>query len=299
MTIAACYVSPEGVVFGADSTASLITSPGGFHYFNHNQKLFELGEASTLAALTWGLGSLGTTSYRTLLAELSDDLEKKPPKDVAEVATRFTPKFWSAYSAQPDVITAMGICAPLIAKTQHDPRVAVSPTMRTKTEEDTLLELRQKYIVGFCIGGYVLPDRTPSAFHMQFDPSHTGAPTPNAIPKSSVQFWGAPNIFQRLILGADDNLRKAIQDSPHWTGTPHDVAALVAPHTFGHPVLPIRDAIDFVHACIYSTIKAMKFSNFSQICGGPIELAVITTDRRFRWVRHKEWDAAIDEGVPT
>ena len=56
--------------------------------------------------------------------------------------------------------------------------------------------------------------------------------------------------------------------------------------------------IDFVHACIASTIKAMKFSNLAQICGGPIEIAVITTDRRFRWVRHKEWDAAISEGAP-
>ena len=62
-------------------------------------------------------------------------------------------------------------------------------------------------------------------------------------------------------------------------------------------MLPIREAIDFVHACIYSTIKAMKFSNFSQICGGPIEIAVITSDRRFRWVLHKDWDAAVLEGV--
>lgn len=57
----------------------------------------------------------------------------------------------------------------------------------------------------------------------------------------------------------------------------------------------LRDAIDFAHACIYSTIKGMKFSNFFQVCGGPIELAVISTDRKFRWVRHKAWDAAIDE----
>jgi hypothetical protein len=33
-------------------------------------------------------------------------------------------------------------------------------------------------------------------------------------------------------------------------------------------------------------------------CGGPIEIAVITTDRRFRWVRHKDWDVAIAEGDP-
>jgi len=58
----------------------------------------------------------------------------------------------------------------------------------------------------------------------------------------------------------------------------------------------MRDAIDFVHSCISSTIKTLKFSHLSQTCGGPIEIAVITTDRDFRWVRHKEWDAAIKEG---
>ena len=58
-------------------------------------------------------------------------------------------------------------------------------------------------------------------------------------------------------------------------------------------VLPIREAIDWVHASIYTTIKGIKFSRFDPVCGGPIEVAVITTDRRFRWVRHKGLDAAM------
>jgi len=63
-----------------------------------------------------------------------------------------------------------------------------------------------------------------------------------------------------------------------------------------HASIPIRDAVDFVHTCIHSTIKALKFSRYSQVCGGPIELAVITTDRASRWIKHKGWDAAIEEG---
>lgn len=47
---------------------------------------------------------------------------------------------------------------------------------------------------------------------------------------------------------------------------------------------------------IYTTIKAMKFSHMAPVCGGPVEVAVITTDRRFRWVRHKGFDAAIGDG---
>ncbi len=66
------------------------------------------------------------------------------------------------------------------------------------------------------------------------------------------------------------------------------------PYSLGQPEeLPIREAIDWVHASIYATIKTMKFSHMAPVCGGPIEIAVITTDRQFRWVRHKSLDAAV------
>lgn len=60
--------------------------------------------------------------------------------------------------------------------------------------------------------------------------------------------------------------------------------------------VPIREAIDWVYASIYTTIKTMKFSHMAPVCGGPVEIAVITTDRLFRWVRHKRFDTAISEG---
>jgi hypothetical protein len=101
--------------------------------------------------------------------------------------------------------------------------------------------------------------------------------------------------MKRLILGADDTLKENIVKSGKWAGTDAELSAIFAKETLGHAILPIREAVDFLHTCIYSTIKALKFSNLFQICGGPIELAVITTDRRFRWVRHKSWDAAILE----
>jgi hypothetical protein len=139
-----------------------------------------------------------------------------------------------------------------------------------------------------------MPDRTPNAYALWFDPLNVN-PTPTAQ-SLGWNFWGAPNMIKRLIFGCDDGLRANILASGKWTGTPADLDALVAQCTLYHPFVPIRDAIDFIHACITSTIKAMKFSNLSQICGGPVEIAVITSDRKFRWVRHKAWDAAIAEG---
>lgn len=293
MTIAACYVTPEGVVFGADSAASAMLAPGGFHYFNYNQKIFEIGDAEmgTLGVVTWGLGGLGEVSYRTMLALLSDSLDSSPAKSVTEVATRWIDLFWTEYLPTLVAIQALN------AKPAFDPAASPpNPAARTKAEEEEFEQLKRGLFVGFCIGGYTMPDRKPEAFSISFDPL-VGKPTPVPI-GMNWSFWGAPNMIKRLVFGCDDELKSAIIASGSWTGSPTDLDALVAQHQLATPYLPIRDAIDFVHVCIASTIKAMKFSKLAQICGGPIELAVITTDRRFRWVRHKEWDAAILDGAP-
>jgi hypothetical protein len=170
------------------------------------------------------------------------------------------------------------------------------PTKRTEAEESEFAQLQLGLSVGFCIGGYVLPDRTPSASSVIFEPLK---PKPTAVPvmMDGYGFWGAPNMVSRLLHGTDAGLRDAVLSSGKWTGTPADLDAILTRFVYGGLRLPIRDAIDFVHSYIFSTIKAFKFSSMSQICGGPIELAVIRTDRPFQWVRHKPWHAALEEGI--
>src|SRR6202012_3769334 len=100
------------------------------------------------------------------------------------------------------------------------------------------------------------------------------------IPMHSYAFWGVPNMIKRLIWGYDEHLEASILNSGNWTGTKADLLGLLETRKLDHAVLPLRDAVDFVNTCIYSTIKAMKFSNQAQVCGGPIEIAVVSTDRK-------------------
>jgi hypothetical protein len=280
MTIAVCCVTAEGIVLGADSTAST-AGPDGFHYLNFNQKVFEMGERGTVGMVTWGLGGL-SKSYRTLLALLSDDLQRNPPTGgLSEVAARWVDSVWPLYTA--DLAVEIQRCQQLNASQN-----------RTADEEKEFTKLRFGLGVGFCLGGYVLPDRVPAAFWMQFDPLLGTKPAPVAQTEF-LKWWGAPNPIMRLILGYDHGLKQEILKSGKWNGTPAELEATLASQHLRVPLLPIRDAVDLVHSCIYSTIKAMKFSDLPQICGGPIELAVITSDRCFRWVKHKPWDAAITE----
>jgi hypothetical protein len=104
MTIAACYVSPEGVVLGADSTTThFVQQPDGNqaeHYFNHGQKIYEIGDGGALAIVTWGLGSLVQVSYRTLVAQLGDDFERNRPESLLDVSKRWSEHFWAVYCSR-------------------------------------------------------------------------------------------------------------------------------------------------------------------------------------------------------
>jgi len=290
MTIAACYVSAEGVVFGADSTSTMyISGPGrapsgAEHHYNYSQKIFEIGQDSSLAINMWGLGSLGRTSYRTLVAQFADSVAGQGARTMAAMADAWSRFFWSAYSSEFNQVLGR-------AQQLHS-----QPT-RTPEEEAELSVLTQKFSGGFCIGGYRLNDRIPSAFEMAYSPTQTSAAAPKSLAVGGTRFWGCPNLMNRLMLGLDLGLFAAIVKSGKWTGTDRELFELVSPHFLGQPKdLPIREAIDWVHASIYTTIKMMKFSHMAPVCGGPVEVAVITSDRPFRWVRHKRFDAAINEG---
>jgi 20S proteasome alpha/beta subunit len=279
MTIAACYVSREGVVLGADSTSTF--ESGQNHYLNHSQKIFEIGENGTIGVVTWGLGRIGDVSYRTFTSHLSDELQKAPLTSVRDAAAKWVDLLWPAY----EVLFAKEIAraADLTSK----------GVARTPDEEKELNDL-QEWTTGFCIGGYCLPDRKPEAFEITFD-VREGKSIPKPIDMHFPTFWGAPNIVERLIYGMDWRLAVDILRSGKWTGSAPDLIKMMSDYSLKTPQLPIREAIDFVHASIYSTIKGLKFSQYPQTCGGPIEIAVITSDRRFRWVRHKRMDEAIRE----
>lgn len=290
MTIAACYVSAEGVVFGADSTTTMYVSgigpdaPGAEHHYNYAQKVFEIGHNSTLAMTMWGLGNLPQTSYRTLVAKFADSLAAQGSQSMGDVADGWNRLFWSSYSKE----------LPQVCQRAQQ---LGSPKTWTAEEERELQLLLQSFSGGFCIGGYLMNDRTPRAFEVGYNPLMTAPAPVDELPIGTTRFWGCPNLINRLVFGLDSGLFSSILQSAMWSGSKQELFDLVRPYCLGQPRdLPIREAIDWVHASIYTTIKMMKFSHMAPVCGGPVEVAVVTTDRAFRWVRHKRFDAAVAQG---
>jgi hypothetical protein len=293
VTITACYLSPEGVVLGADSTSTYRLS-GGEHHFNYAQKLFEIGDGGTFGIVTWGLGGLSVGSHRTAVAKLADSLKESPPVTINDVATRWIDLFWVNYSAS--LAGEIQTVRTLRGKLPFD-MTGQTPGSRTIDEEMLLLQLSNNLVVGFCLGGYMVSDRNPVAFEILFRPD--GIKPSLSMLSYGHSFWGMPALIGRLILGCAEEVREEILNSGKWQGTPAELDSIISKYSLSHPQsVPIREAIDFTHACLLTTIKAMKFSHQPQRCGGPIEIAVITTDRPFRWVLHKTWDSAIREGEP-
>ena len=293
MTIAACYLSSEGVVLGADSTSTMfVPSPGPQpfitqQHFNFAQKVFRIGEEGTLGIVMWGLGSMNETSYRTLIARFADGLKSQPPHTMSQIAIRWNEFFHKAYLKTFE------------QEIQHTQRL-MKQEERTTEEQNELMALIQNFSGGFCIGGCCLPDRTPEAFEVAYSPDQMTVQAPIAQDIGSARFWGCPNLIHRLVYGVDFGILDAIMQSGMWTGNEQDLFNVVEPHFLGQSTqLPIREAIDWVHASIYATIKTMKFSHLAPVCGGPIEVAAITSDRQFRWVCHKRLDSAVaHDGFP-
>jgi hypothetical protein len=289
MTIAACYLSSEGIVFGADSTTTMFVSgigpgaSGSEHHFNFAQKIFQIGEDSTLAMTMWGLGGLHTVSYRTLIAQFADLLITQGSQSMEEVANRWNLFFWEIYAKDYE---------DRLQRTQ----ILINQAKRTPEEDSEIAWLMQTFSGGFCLGGYLRNDRTPRAFEVLFNPALEAPGNITSIALGRTRFWGCPNLIERILYGLDPSIPQSILNSGKWSGTNDELYNILLPHCLGQPFdLPIREAIDWVHASIYTTIKTMKFSHMAPVCGGPVEIAAITTDRRFRWVRHKRFDSAIAE----
>jgi hypothetical protein len=288
MTIAACYLPGEGVVLGADSTTTMfVPGPkgqmGARQQYNFCQKIFELGEpGSTVGVVLWGLGSLGDKSYRTLIAEMADKARNRNLASLGEVADIAAAMFWDHYRK------AFAECL------DRARMLDAKGTQRTQEENQEWEVWHQSLSGGFCLGGRWGTGRQPGAFEVQFGPFDAATPQPQPLSMGNASFWGWSNLIDRLIIGADFSLFTRIVESGKWNGSPQELANLIFVGALGQPRdLPLREAIDWIYASIYTTIKAMKFSHLAPVCGGPIEIAVISSDRPFRWVRHKQLGAAI------
>ncbi len=273
MTIAAAYLTSEGVVFGADSKTTYSAGRGVAQLLDHAQKIYEIGETSRYGLCTFGLGKIGDMSHRTVAARVADAIASKlivTLDDVIDALVAILSGWASAITSAPG-----------------------SP-------------------VGYFVGGVDVPRRAPrcAKILVSFDTDANGKTTYKIVRSDMAMgtptFDGAPDYFLRIFHGFApglpdaicDALKKEVPDLPPDFDRRFLQAFDVARRPFvsaGVGDLPLREAIDFVHAYLHVTVKAFKFRVGPPPCGGPLEVAYISTDRPFRWAKHKPFDSAIRE----
>jgi len=267
LTIAAAYLVSEGVVLGADSTTSILLpadkGSGVNQLLNHTQKVFEVGENSNFGVCTWGAGSIGEVSHRTIIAQLADKIREIKDITVEKAANELLnlsfdllkktgTDFVGYYLGGCDPITHMPGCY----------KIEINQKNGTK----------EAFPIGQCVFSG-MPNFFTRVFY-GFDP---GLPL---------------NLVKEIkSLSKDDKFNIKL-DEIFDTAFKNAYAPLIAE---GYKDLPIREAIDFVYSYLHLTIKAMKFMFGAPGCGGPIEIGFITTDRKFRWAVHKSFTTAMHE----
>lgn len=278
MTVAAAYLTSEGVVLGADSTASVCDSKGNtLQTLNHAQKVFEVGTGTQLGLATCGDGAIGGVPHRTIAAMLGDRLKGKPHsvEDAAKLLLELCKEF--SIDASGQVAAPVEFVGYLLGgiDPSHKPRLYwvryIAATDDKGKSEVVALHDRigpmGPYVVGMKEYWYRI-------FH-GFDDS---------------LFDRLLESFKKELAGADELLVEAVFTSAWQNAIPE----LKCDGVDGMDI-PIREAIDRIHACISATVKGYKLRLGMPPCGGPAEIAYISTDRPFRWARHKSFDSAIME----
>jgi hypothetical protein len=264
MSIAAAYIVSEGIVLGSDSSSIVqISTPQGtgiVQLLKNSQKVFEVGINSRIGVCTWGAGSIGEISHRTIIAQLADKIiEETTIEDVAE--------------------TLIDIVAPAV-------------------------KAKGINFVGYYLGGWNPQSHEPACFKIEVTQNGGGK---ELLSLGSCSFSGNPTFFARVFRGYDPRLKKDLLQElknnfsetipENFDDIYNKVFDKVSMPliTAGFRDLPIREAIDFVYSYLHITVKAEKYKFGTPTCGGPIEVAFISTDRLFRWVRHKPFYSAITQ----
>jgi len=268
MTIAVAGNFTEGVVFGAESAITYVESGKVAQVYEGAQKIYHLGSRadcsdSPYGAMIYGAASFEGQSWRNLLA----NFRRQNPHAQYDAAEKLA-----------NALTAY------LERVQPD---------RAKRPDG-----------GLFLAGYGAGDTEVRCFRIDV-PSLQLLP----VQMESVHFDGMPHVVQRLLFGIDEQTEKHFEKL--FEGITLDVQSgsdvqkiplvtiIVDCIKGGYPKcepdvdMPLRDAIDYVHFLVYSTVKQFKFGHGAKLCGGDIELAVVTLDRGFRRIRRKPLDAFV------
>lgn len=262
MTICVAVKVAEGLVLAADSATTLEGTIGGqsgvLQTFEFANKIAHIKDYP-IGVMSWGLGSIGERSIQSLIMEWEYNY---PDKD-------FNNEF-----------------------TVH------------KVGQSLLTFLKRRYSkaypgtgdrpgLGLFVGGYSARQFFADEYIYEFPGSkrleRRRPDGPDGKPQFGADWFGLTDALTRLIKGFDQNaLNELVNRGADLAIIQKWVADNVGELPLVFTGMPIQDAVDFANYAAQVVIGRYRFGVGPPVCGGDIDIAVITPDS-FGWAQRKRW----------
>jgi hypothetical protein len=289
MTIAICLKVGDGVVLGTDSAVSLIGEDERyFNVYESAEKTINLVKGLPVGMMTYGLGGLRGLSIGSLSRDLRARLQGGDPEfpewtldpetyTVGEIAARvkefFYEDLYRAEFAPPPADAADG-----------------AGTERREEDQGPGAPVPRYPVIGFVLAGFSAGRQYPECCTIEVDqggyctgPSLLYGPEPAGV----VDFWGMPEALNRLVYGWSADAHARLMAAGLSPLLANDV--LMSYTELTHPAMPMQEAIDLVRYLAEVTAGYVRFKAGAPTVVPPIDIAVITRHRGFKWVARKHY----------
>lgn len=285
MTICVSVKVSEGLVLAADSTAAIqgalqdaagASTVGILKTYDHVRKLSHIKDYP-IGTLTWGTALVGARSVESLVKEYEyslPSLEEENEK-IKERRKRAGVKTDERYQ-----YSVQDIALGLLNHVKHfyEKEFAGQPPDRQP-------------LLGILVSGYSAGQFFPDQWLIELPASATLKPVRpdiNGKPDFGANWFGLTDAIVRLHWGRDDQALDIL--AKHFSVPPEEIRQLLDrlqyPVFFGG--MPLQDAIDYAVYVVNVVIGRFRFVVGAPLCGGEIDVAVITPNA-FTWVQRKSW----------
>lgn len=250
MTIVTCVKVRDGLVLGTDSMAHIQRGGEFGRAFTHATKLFQINDLP-IGVMSYGLGNVGHRSIETLIREFEKTLRasQNSVNSVANALFKFMKKHYDALTENSGDV-------------ENLPRLGIA-------------------VAGYGPGAVFAEQR-------QFELPHDEAPnTPLASEEFGATWWGVAAPFFRLSMGYGPLVRIRLEEAglePAVAGALLDDLAI----DVFFDAMPVQDAVDYASFVLNTTIEYTRFTTQVAPCGGPLQVATILPDQRFKWLARPE-----------
>lgn len=272
MSIVVAVKVGEGMVMATDSASTLrVQGPDGQtgvgKVFNHATKLIQLRDYP-IGVATWGSSQIGPRIIASLVEEYANS--RPPLKQLEEDERDLQVK-----------VEARGLMD-FMADFYEDQY----PHWKENDQAPAA--------VGVLVGGYSGQAFFPEEYLFnvpQQDFRRLRPPVDDGSQNFGANWYGATDAIVRLHFGRDANLGKVLSQLDIDQKKIDQLEQIVrerVQYTVPFEGMPLQDAVDYAIYLVSVTVGRYRFVIGPEVCGGPIDVAAITRDKGFQWVRRKQ-----------